>query len=80
MKKKETTKIIIHNTTNNEIIIVGDRTVLGNYLNISQHTIRNWFRESKIVRKEISGCLYILYKADLYIQSGVRNKAGGFKK
>ena len=75
-----TTKVLLYNTSNNEILIFGDKNQLSNYLGINHNTLINYFRGgNKIVNIELSGVNYIIYKADKYISSTSRNKIGGFK-
>ena len=68
MKRKETTKILIHNTTTGEINLLMNKQTLADLFNISsRETIVNWFRESSIVRKEHNGQSYVIYKPDCYL-------------
>jgi hypothetical protein len=66
-KKKDTTKILLHNLTTNEIVLCGNKQVIADMFNTSWNNIVNWFREDKIVRKDYNGCSYMLYKPDYYL-------------
>ena len=80
MNTQSTTRIVIHNLTTNEITIVGDRTILGNFFGLSKDTVKHWFVEDKkpvkIVKKQFNGQTYMIYKADNYIPSISRNPTG----
>jgi hypothetical protein len=67
MKYNDTTKIMIHDTTTNSIIIAGNKRVVADFFNTSKHNVINWFRSDKIVQYEYNGSKYVLYKADKYI-------------
>ena len=62
-----TTKILIHNITTNEIILAGNKRVVADYFRESKHSVVNWFRDGKIIEYNYQGETYILYKPDKYI-------------
>ena len=68
MKRINTTRILLHNTTTGEISLLKNKRILADLFGIeSRETIVNWFRESNIIKKEYNGQSYIIYKPDSYL-------------
>lgn len=68
--KRNTTKLLLHNITDNDIILIASKQVLADYFSVEYETVVNWFREGvQIVRKSYNGCSYIIYKPDHYLYS-----------
>ena len=66
MKRKETTKILLHNLSTGEVVLCGNKQVIADMFNVNWNTVVNWFREDKIVKKQYNSCEYMLYKPDYY--------------
>lgn len=63
-----TTKILIHNITTNELILAGNKLILADYFNVNWHSVVEWFRDGKVIQYQYNGNDYILYKIDKYIK------------
>ena len=58
--KNNTSKLILIDKLNNEVILFSSKGALADHLTISRETIVNWLRDSNKANKEN----YIIYKVD----------------